>query len=35
LISGFDEYLAKPFEPEQLIRAIKRLFDEHRVDTAA
>jgi len=35
LISGFDEYLAKPFEPEELIRTIKRLYDEHRVDTAA
>jgi CheY-like chemotaxis protein len=35
LISGFDEYLAKPFEPDDLIRAIKRLYDEHRVDTAA
>ena len=35
LISGFDEYLAKPFEPEQLIRTIKRLCDEHRIDTAA
>jgi CheY-like chemotaxis protein len=35
LISGFDEYLAKPFEPEELIRTIRRLYDEHRVDTAA
>ena len=35
LISGFDEYVAKPFEPEQLIRTIKRLYDEHRIDTAA
>jgi CheY-like chemotaxis protein len=35
LISGFDEYLAKPFEPEQLILNIKRLYDEHRIDTAA
>jgi DNA-binding response OmpR family regulator len=35
LISGFDEYLAKPFEPEQLICTIKRLCDEHRIGTAA
>ena len=35
LISGFDEYFAKPFEPEQLIGTIKRLYDEHRVDNAA
>ena len=35
LISGFDEYLAKPFEPEQLILTIKRLHNEHRIDTAA
>jgi len=35
MISGFDEYLSKPFEPEQLIRTIKRLHDQHRVDTAA
>ena len=35
LISGFNEYLAKPFEPDKLIRTIKRLYDEHRIDTAA
>ena len=35
LISGFDEYLAKPFEPEELLHTIKRLYDEHRVETAA
>ena len=35
LISGFDEYLAKPFEPEELLSTIKRLYDEHRIDTAA
>jgi CheY-like chemotaxis protein len=35
LISGFNEYLSKPFEPEELISTIKRLFDEHRLDTAA
>jgi CheY-like chemotaxis protein len=35
LISGFDEYLAKPFEPEDLILMIRRLCDEHRIDTAA
>ena len=35
LISGFDEYLAKPFEPDKLIKTIRRLYDLHRVDTAA
>ena len=35
MISGFDEYLSKPFEPEQLIQTIRRLHDQHRVDTAA
>src|SRR3989442_15745739 len=35
LISGFDEYLAKPFEPEELLHTIRRLYDEHRVETAA
>jgi CheY-like chemotaxis protein len=35
LISGFDEYLSKPFEPEELIGTIKRLYDEHRINTAA
>ena len=35
LISGFNEYLAKPFEPDKLIRTIRRLYDEHRIDTAA
>jgi CheY-like chemotaxis protein len=35
LISGFDEYLSKPFDPDRLIHTIKRLFDEHRIDTAA
>ena len=35
LISGFDEYLAKPFESEQLILTIRRLYDEHRISTAA
>ena len=35
LISGFNEYLAKPFDPEQLIHTIKRLYDQHRIDTAA
>ena len=35
LISGFDEYVAKPFEPEQLVHTIKRLYDERRIDTAA
>ena len=35
LISGFDEYLSKPFDTDRLIHTIKRLFDEHRIDTAA
>ena len=35
LISGFNEYLSKPFEPAELIEAIKRLYDKHRVDSAA
>lgn len=35
LISGFNEYLAKPFEPGELISTIKRLYDQSRVDTAA
>jgi len=35
LISGFNEYLAKPFEPEKLIHTIKRLYDQYRIDTAA
>jgi CheY-like chemotaxis protein len=35
LISGFNEYLSKPFEPEELISTIKRLYDKHPIDTAA
>ncbi|HSU88993.1 MAG TPA: response regulator [Terriglobia bacterium] len=35
LISGFNEYLSKPFGPEELLRTIRRLHDEHRIDTAA
>ncbi len=35
LISGFNEYLAKPFDPATLIHTIKRLYDQHRIDTAA
>ena len=35
LISGFNEYLAKPFEPGELISTIKRLYDQYRADTAA
>jgi len=35
LISGFDEYLAKPFDPAELIRTIRRLCDRYRIDTAA
>jgi CheY-like chemotaxis protein len=35
LISGFNEYLAKPFEPEELISTIKRLYDQHQINTAA
>jgi CheY-like chemotaxis protein len=35
LISGFNEYLSKPFGPDELLRTIRRLHDEHRIDTAA
>ncbi len=35
LISGFNKYLTKPFEPGTLIHAIKSAHDEHRIDTAA
>ena len=35
LISGFNEYLAKPFDPRVLISTIKRLYDEHHRDAAA
>jgi CheY-like chemotaxis protein len=34
LISGFDAYLAKPFEPEELLRTIRRLYNAHREHTA-
>ncbi|OLE59546.1 MAG: hypothetical protein AUI36_13170 [Cyanobacteria bacterium 13_1_40CM_2_61_4] len=35
LVSGFDEYLTKPFDPEELVFAIRQLHERHRVDTAA
>lgn len=35
LTSGFDAYLTKPFEPEQLVHTIKRLYEDRRADTAA
>jgi len=35
LISGFSEYLSKPFGPDELLKTIRRLYDEHRIDTAA
>ena len=35
LISGFDEYLTKPFDPADLVFAIKQLHERHRMDTAA
>jgi CheY-like chemotaxis protein len=34
LVSGFDAYLAKPFDPGHLIATIKRLYN-RRVDNAA
>jgi CheY-like chemotaxis protein len=35
LISGFDEYLTKPFDPEDLVSAIRQLYERHQMDTAA
>ena len=35
LISGFNEYLGKPFEPAELISTIRRLYDDHHKDSAA
>ena len=35
LISGFNEYLAKPFDPGVLTSTIRRLYDEHHRDAAA
>jgi len=34
MISGFNEYLTKPFEPGELVQTIKRLYD-NAIDTAA
>ncbi len=34
LISGFNEYLSKPFKPDRLIAAIERLYGEHHIDAA-
>jgi CheY-like chemotaxis protein len=34
MISGFNEYLTKPFEPGELVLTIKRLHD-NRIDSAA
>jgi CheY-like chemotaxis protein len=34
MISGFNEYLTKPFEPGELVLTIKRLYD-HSIDSAA
>ena len=34
LVAGFDAYLAKPFDPGQLIATIRQLHDRH-IDTAA
>jgi CheY-like chemotaxis protein len=33
LASGFSDYLAKPFDPAELLRTIKRLYDEHHAYT--
>jgi len=35
LLSGFNEYLAKPFAPGELIAAIKNLYDRHHRERAA
>jgi CheY-like chemotaxis protein len=35
LISGFNEYISKPFGPDELLKTIRRLHDGHRIDTAA
>jgi CheY-like chemotaxis protein len=35
LISGFNDHMAKPFEPDRLIGAIERLHSKHRIDHAA
>jgi DNA-binding response OmpR family regulator len=35
LISGFDEYLTKPFDLADLVFAIRQLYERHRLDTAA
>ena len=34
LVSGFDLYMTKPFDPGQLVSTIRQLYD-HRADTAA
>ncbi len=34
LTSGFDEYLAKPFEPGTLVHVIRRLYDDRHLDAA-
>ncbi len=35
LISGFNEYISKPFGPDELLKTIRRLHDGHSIDTAA
>jgi CheY-like chemotaxis protein len=34
LTSGFDEYLTKPFEPEDLVSAIREVHERHQMDAA-
>ena len=34
LISGFDEYLTKPFDAADLILTIRRLYEQHRIGAA-
>ncbi len=35
MISGFNEYLTKPFDPGELVQTIRRLFDSRVIDSAA
>ena len=35
LISGFNDYISKPFGPDELLKTIRRLHDGHSIDTAA
>ncbi len=35
MISGFNEYLTKPFDPGELVQTIRRLYDNRVIDSAA